>query len=138
MSKKTPKAKTPTAPAKVEAEDEGSKNAIRPDVSKYVTGVSGSGKKTLNNGDQIALALNGLNLEQVVEIAEALIPEATDLATRYSKLNVGQQRMNLGNRIRGAVAKLNKANEGTGDSALAKAVKPFAKSRATIPTAKAA
>jgi hypothetical protein len=135
--KKATPPKAPTKPAPKEDTDTEGKTQIRPDVTKYVAGVSGSGKKTLNNGDMVATALNGLSLDQVVEVAEALIPEADDLATRYKALNVGQQRMNLGNRIRGVVAKLEKANPGSGEIALNKAVKPFNKLRAEAPAVKA-
>jgi hypothetical protein len=80
------------------------------DKEKYVPGVSGSGKRTLNNGDPIASALNGMVLEEVEQLAQKLKVEYGD----YTHLNVGMQRMNIGNRIRGAINKLEKAEEGTG------------------------
>ncbi len=123
------KAVKPTAPkaAKPESAESG-KTVIRPKVDNYVAGVSGSGKVTKNNGDIVAQALNGLTIENVVSLAEDVCGE--DHSGKYRHLNVGQQRMNLGNRIRGAVAALNKANAGSGDAKLAKSAKTFDKLRA--------
>ena len=61
---------------------------VKPDLSKYVKGVSGSGKKTMRTNDHVAESLDGFTLD-----------------------DVGMQRMNLGNRIRGAIAKQDKARE---------------------------
>jgi hypothetical protein len=123
--KKTASKKTP---AKVEASEGATK--IRPDVTDYVAGVSGSGKKTKNCGDTVAATLNGLSLDDVAEIAGHMLGQpAAEVAAKYSHLNVGQQRMNLGNRIRGVVAKLNKENDGSGDTALEKASVKYTKAR---------
>jgi hypothetical protein len=86
---------------------------IKPDLTKYVNGVSGSGKKTKRANDPIAEALDGFTVEEVATVAANMcdVP-AKDLLAKYEHLNVGMQRMNLGNRIRGAVAKLDKAHEG--------------------------
>lgn len=85
---------------------------IKPDLEKYVNGVSGSGKKTKRTNDPVAEALDGFTVEEVANVAARMcdIP-AKDLIAKYAHLNVGMQRMNLGNRIRGAVAKLDKAHE---------------------------
>ena len=67
-----------------------------------------NGKKSVNNGDAVALALAPLDPDQVVELAERLLfPDepSGSLAARYSHLNPGQRRMNAGNRIRAAVKK---------------------------------
>lgn len=80
------------------------------DKEKYVAGISGSNKRTLNNGDPIATALNGMTLEEVEQLAQKLKVEHND----YTHLNVGMQRMNIGNKIRGAINKLEKAEEGSG------------------------
>ncbi len=85
---------------------------IKPKLENYVSGVSGSGKRTKNCGDDIAAALDGFTLEEVQKVASKMrdIP-VKELAAKYEHLNVGQQRMNLGNLIRGAVAKLDKAHD---------------------------
>ena len=80
------------------------------DKEKYGPGISGSGKRTLNNQDPIAQALNGMTLEEVESLASKMKVEHND----YTHLNVGMQRMNIGNKIRGAVNKLEKAEEGSG------------------------
>lgn len=85
---------------------------VKPNLETYVTGVSGSGKKTKRSDDPVAQALDGFTVEETANVAARLcdIP-AKDLLAKYAHLNVGMQRMNLGNRIRGAVAKLDKAHE---------------------------
>lgn len=85
---------------------------IKPDLDKYVNGISGSGKKTKRSDHPVAAALDGFTLDETYSVAaEMTDTPAKDLRSRYSHLNVGMQRMNLGNRIRGAVAKLDKAHE---------------------------
>ena len=86
------------------------KTSISPDLTKYQTGRSASGAKTMHSGDEVAQLLEGLTLEEVKDIAINLIGD-TDLETKYDRLNAGQQRMNLGNRIRGFVNKVNKEIE---------------------------
>ncbi len=85
---------------------------VKPDLTKYVKGVSGSGKKTMRTNDFVAESLNGFTLDEVYRVATELTEiEQKELRSRYSHLNVGMQRMNLGNRIRGAIAKQDKARE---------------------------
>lgn len=77
-------------------------------LAKYRTGytpaVAASGKKSLHNGDEVAQALEYLELGAVYHAASmALIVDEDELRARYQHLNLGQQRMNLGNRIRAAV-----------------------------------
>ena len=70
----------------------------------YLPTTAYSGKPSLNNGDEVALLLAGLTPQEVCTLAEriCLLP-AGELWTRYENLNVGQQRMNAGNRVRGAI-----------------------------------
>lgn len=68
------------------------KTTIRPDVSKMVKTSKGSYHKD----DMIGHALNGLTLDQVKVVAVELGLDAD----KYGHLNVGQQRMNLGNALR--------------------------------------
>ena len=85
---------------------------IKPDLEKYVNGVSASGKKTKNCGDDVAVATDGFTIEELARVASRLrdIP-AKELIAKYEHLNVGMQAMNLRNLIRGGVTKLDKMNE---------------------------
>lgn len=85
------------------------KTEIKPDTTGYTKVKSASGSASMHNGDPVATTLAGMNVDECIVIAIAMTGQ-DDLSTRYSHLNIGQQRMNLGNRIRGAVAKIDKAN----------------------------
>jgi regulator of protease activity HflC (stomatin/prohibitin superfamily) len=100
-------------------------------TDNYTKARSASGSMSRNNGDVVASTLVGLTLDETIAIAvEVLdIPEA-ELRAKYAHLNVGQQRMNIGNRIRGAVNKMNKAEEQSGDSYLQTVASPFTDARA--------
>jgi len=85
---------------------------IKPNLEKYVNGISGSGKRTKRADDPIAAALDGFTLDETYGVASRMTDVTIkDLQAKYGHLNVGMQRMNLGNRIRGAVAKLDAAHE---------------------------
>lgn len=113
------------ASAKQEAENAGV--IIRPNLENYVKGRSGSGKRTMRTNDPIAEALDGFELDEVyAAAAKATGIKRTELEERYGHLNPGMQRMNLGNRIRGVVAKADKEHASdnskpTGESILAEA-----------------
>lgn len=80
---------------------------IQPNIEKYQTGRAASGAKTQHNGDTVAQALYGMEVEEVKDVALAMGVE--DVA-KYDALNPGQIRMNLGNRIRGRVTAIDKEN----------------------------
>jgi len=62
-----------------------------------------SGRRTIDTNDEIAQSLRGLPLEQVYQLAaETTGISVEELQDKYAGLNTGMQRMNLGNRIRGA------------------------------------
>ena len=88
------------------------KTTIRPDTSEYKKARSAGGGMSQHNGDVVAVGLAGMNVLEVAKVASLLISGETEeqLLAKYSHLNIGQQRMALGNRVRGAVAKINKAN----------------------------
>lgn len=74
------------------------------DFSDYRVVVSASGNTSLDNGDPVAEKLRGKTLDEVYAIAAKYTNEAAEtLRKRYSHLNPGMQRMNLGNKIRGAM-----------------------------------
>lgn len=73
------------------------KTVIRPNVASMVKTAGGSYHKD----DVLGHALSGLTVEQVKEIGT----DAGVDASKYDHLNPGQQRMNVGNRLRAIVAK---------------------------------
>lgn len=98
-----------------EAKDDG-KTVIRPDTENYTKAKAASGASSMHNGDPVALALAGATLEEAFKLAaEVCDVTQKEMREKYAHLNQGQQRMNAGNRIRGVVNKLNKAEAGSGD-----------------------
>lgn len=70
----------------------------------YVAVKAASGRASADNGDATAQMLRGMTLPEVYDkAAEVLGVKRADLESRYIHLNPGQQRMNLGNRIRKAL-----------------------------------
>ena len=68
---------------------------------QYVLYVSTSGKKSFDNGDEVATLLRGKTLDEVYQITSDWVGiSVEELIERYKHLNAGQQRMNLGNRLR--------------------------------------
>ncbi len=83
------------------------KTVIKPDTSEYTSARSSSGAKSKHNGSPVAIALQGMNIDEVKEVADSL---DIDDVNRYDHLNIGQQRMNTGNRIRGRVKAIDVEN----------------------------
>lgn len=87
---------------------------IKIDTEGYVKGKNASGSTTYHNGDTVATALQAMNLAETYAVAAGILDVSEDeLQAKYGHLNNGQQRMNLGNRIRGAISKIDKANAST-------------------------
>jgi membrane protein involved in colicin uptake len=62
------------------------------------------GNVSVDNGDELAAKLRGKDLSEVYKAAAKALGETEkDLIAKYGHLNVGMQRMNLGNRIRAAL-----------------------------------
>lgn len=71
-----------------------------------VATTTASGNKSLDNGDAVALLLRGADLDTVYKIgAKELGVDEQELRKKYAHLNAGQQRMNVGNRVRAAIRK---------------------------------
>jgi hypothetical protein len=71
---------------------------------RYKPTTSSTGNKSLHNGDEVANLLAGRSVEETYEIVEGKLGlKPGTLAAKYANLNPGQQRMNAGNRLRGAV-----------------------------------
>jgi len=96
------------------------KVSIRPNVENYESVTSASGTKSMHNGDEVASALQEIDIHGVRHVVQevGIVDDKTPL-DKYDHLNVGQQRMNWGNRIRafvkkddGNMAKLKKAIKG--------------------------
>lgn len=102
----------------VEKTEATEKTSIRPNMDKYTKGRTATGAISHHSGDVVASNLEGTTVDEVASIAVELTGDK-DLATKYEHLNVGMQRMNLGNKIRGGIAAIDKANE----KEIAKAVK---------------
>ena len=85
------------------AETTGTK--IRPNMENYQTAKSASGSSTKICGDAVSVALVGATLDETYGFVAKVVgtPEA-DLRAKYGDKNLGQQRMFLGNLIRGASA----------------------------------
>jgi len=72
--------------------------------AKYQGCTSASGRKSLNNGDDVAHFLDGMTAVEVLQSAERILDfEDGELQERYAHLNIGAQRMNGGNLLRGAI-----------------------------------
>lgn len=93
-------------------EEEVKEVRIKPNLENYVNGVSASGKKTKNCGDDVAVATDGFTVEELARVASKLrdVP-AKEIVAKYEHLNVGMQAMNIRNLIRGGVSKLDKMHE---------------------------
>lgn len=133
---------TQAAVEEVEA-TEGSDVKITIDTDTYTKERNASGQLTQHNGDIVASGLVKLVLGETYAVAADMLNEDEDeLRGKYQHLNPGQQRMNLGNRIRGCVNRANKAlakfeatpvKEGeeageaplSGDEVFAAAIEPF-------------
>jgi len=70
----------------------------------YVATTDYAGAKTRISGDPLSTALTVLSPEETMTLAETLLGLGDDfLHGKYASLNRGSQRMNAGNRIRGAI-----------------------------------
>lgn len=90
---------TPNKPAKIKD--------THFDLSRYfVSDVrTPAGRRTLDCADDISVQLRGLSITEVYDEASKVLGESVEgLTKQYEHLNIGMQRMNLGNRIRGAIA----------------------------------
>lgn len=87
----------------------------------YVTTRTSSGGKSLHNNDTVAQGLAGLNVDELygiagkflafpMKVSKVAIEDLDGLQSAYGNLNVGMQRMNLGNRIRARVTKIDVEN----------------------------
>lgn len=71
------------------------------DLSKYEKVKAPGGGVSYNNGDQVATLLHGKDLDAVYKlVSQKLKVDEKELRSKYKSLNVGMQRMNLGNRLR--------------------------------------
>lgn len=81
---------------------------LNPRPEKYVRGLGLTvyGNRTIDIDDKVAKMLRGTDLKEMYAIAaKALGTSARSLKAQYSHLNIGMQRMNLGNRMRKALRK---------------------------------
>lgn len=77
---------------------------------KYERHETASGNTSFDNGDAVSSKLRGLDIGGVYDAAAAKLGVSVrSLKDKYSHLNLGMQRMNLANRIRGAAKAKEKA-----------------------------
>lgn len=114
------------APEAAAAPAESSGTRIRPNVSAYQTAKTPGGSSTKICGDAVSLALLGATLDEAYTFVSAVvaIPEA-DLRAKYGERNLGQQRMFLGNLIRGAEQTKDEAKKARVAEAFAKELPAF-------------
>lgn len=85
--------------------DGGAKTAIRPDLTNYQAAKSATGSSTKICGDAVSLVLVGATLDETYGFVSKVVGIGEDvLREKYSGSNLGQQRMFLGNLIRGGMA----------------------------------
>ncbi len=71
------------------------------DLTRYEKVKAPGGGVSYNNGDQVATLLHGKDLDAVYKlVAQKTKTDEKELRSKYKSLNVGMQRMNLGNRLR--------------------------------------
>jgi hypothetical protein len=100
-------AKKPAKKAKGDAATAKGPGALREYAPGYVKDTehkTAAGNASVHCGDETAQKLLGKTLDQVYAMAAKIceIPEK-ELRAKYAKLNLGMQRMNLGNKIRGVL-----------------------------------
>lgn len=86
-----------------EAEEGVRTKSIVPEDYKrvYVNTKSANGRSSKRCGDRVSQLLEGKTLEEAAEVICGYTGwDAVDLLARYSHLNPGQRRMNIGNRFR--------------------------------------
>lgn len=100
--------------------------AIRPNTENYQTAKSASGSTTKHSGDAVAIALVGATLDETYAFVSKIVGVAEDvLREKYGNANVGQQRMFLGNLIRGGMATKDAEKAARIESAFAEHVTEF-------------
>lgn len=102
------------------------KSSFTVDPRKYRAGRNSSGRLSLNNGDPVAVALQGLSLESALKItAEVTGLSVSFLEEKHGHMKPGPRRMAMGNMIRGTINRMNKDEPGLGDKYLADVAAPF-------------
>ncbi len=77
---------------------------LKPDHTKYTKVKGNDGKTKYDIGDTTATELRLMTLDEIYKLGAKLSGiKEKDLREKYSRLNPGMQRMNLGNRIRNFV-----------------------------------
>ena len=95
--------KSKTAKSGSDDKDDTKHDLARAADYDYQPCVAASGKKSKDNNDAVAQELRGQTLDFAYERAAEYLQVSEDsLRAQYNHLNPGQQRMCLGNRIRGA------------------------------------
>jgi len=91
-------------------EDDG-RVRLHPKMENYVKGLGStpSGRSTIDIDDDVATQLRGMDFETAAKAVAKSVTAlgekttAAELMAKYEHLNPGMQRMNLGNKLRGAI-----------------------------------
>ncbi len=83
---------------------------LEPKPERYVRGLGFTthGNRTIDIDDDVARMLRGTDSKEMYDVAANMLNESPkSLQSQYGHLNVGMQRMNLGNRMRKALRSKN-------------------------------
>jgi len=109
---KADKTKKPAKAKPVKKAKDGEKTAKGPEaLRQYAPGYvhdsehkTAAGNPSVHCGDEVAKKLLGKSLDECYKIAAKVVEESeADLRKKYGHLNLGMQRMNLGNKMRGVI-----------------------------------
>lgn len=90
-----------TRKPKVESSGVRTINGKAVNLNNYVKAKAAGGGVSFHNGDEVAQKLEGKDIDAVyAAAARALKVDESELRGKYKHLNIGMQRMSLGNRMR--------------------------------------
>lgn len=119
----------------VKADRAAGKTRLYPNKAKYVAGTSTSpdARKTIDVADEVATKLRGVSLDQMYTVLGEYVSaeRVAECKAKYAGKNIGMQRMNVGNVIRGAINAKAKAAAAATAKAAADAAKPAADAKTT-------
>lgn len=104
LAKKAKKAKSAATGKMADILHAAAKDYARPKGKDGKPLKTAAGNPIVDSGDKVAVMLRGKDIEDIYSLVSKKIDvPAAELKRKYGKLNPGQQRMNLGNRLRAAI-----------------------------------
>lgn len=105
--KKAKMPKTSKKPGKAKVKAITGNRLVPADLTKYHVDKekkTANGNPSVDSNDKVAVMLRGKDLESVYQVVAKQTEETVPaLKAKYKHLNVGMQRMNLGNKLRGVL-----------------------------------